>query len=338
MIGFQGFRACIRFVMAVSVLLLFFPVQPAGAADESVARKLIDSNCSHCHRFEGKATSRFELKAPDLMWAGVKFQRPWLIRWLMGKEDPVYQKNYRWDISQTPVDHPDLTREQAEAMADYFERHLQDPRVKKDAIDLSRFTELQAQLGRELFKEHSCTGCHQILDGDEKVGGPQSVAFFNSGKRLNKDWIYRFNSNPPDFVPHSGEFVADVSELGLYYITGFLATAGNPDFEFYEPWKSDYFKNASAERGAVLYRQYCAQCHGAQGKGDGPAASGLDPKPAVHAELPLNVYPEDYLYNVVYYGGRSVGKSPYMPYWGLTLGDQGVADVIAYLRQTFKGN
>ncbi|MGP0565978.1 MULTISPECIES: c-type cytochrome [unclassified Nitrospina] len=332
------FRICFRLAISAFLLLLFLPAPPASAADESVARNLIDHSCSNCHRFEGEAKSRFELRAPDLMWAGVKFQRPWLVRWLMGQEDNVYQKNYRWDISQTPVNHPALTKEQAVAMADYFEKHLQDPRVKKDAIDLSQFTELHAQFGRELFKKHSCTGCHQIMEDDEKLGGPQSASFFNPGKRLNKDWIYRFNSNPPDFVPHSGEFVADVSGLGLYYITGFLATEGDSDFQFYEPWKSEHFQNASAERGATIYKEYCAQCHGAEGKGDGPAASGLDPKPAVHSELPLNVYPEDYLYNVIYYGGKSVGKSPYMPYWGLTLGDQGVADVIAYLRETFKGN
>jgi mono/diheme cytochrome c family protein len=47
--------------------------------------------------------------------------------------------------------------------------------------------------------------------------------------------------------------------------------------------------------------------------------------------------PMEYLYNVVNHGGRSVGKSTSMPYWGLTIGQQGVADVIAYLKITFKG-
>jgi mono/diheme cytochrome c family protein len=32
-----------------------------------------------------------------------------------------------------------------------------------------------------------------------------------------------------------------------------------------------------------------------------------------------------------------MGKSPNMPYWGLTIGQQGVADVMAYLKVTFKG-
>ena len=147
---------------------------------------------------------------------------------------------------------------------------------------------------------------------------------------MNKDWILRFNSNPPDFVPHSGEFVADVSALGLHYVTGFIATEGDHSFKFYEPWKSEYFKDASSKRGKVIYKEYCAQCHGAKGEGDGPAASGLKPKPAVHAKMAMAQFPMDYLYNVVYYGGKAVGKSHYMPYWGLTVGEQGVADVIGH--------
>jgi mono/diheme cytochrome c family protein len=87
----------------------------------------------------------------------------------------------------------------------------------------------------------------------------------------------------------------------------------------------------------VIYKEYCAQCHGVTGKGDGPAAAGLEPKPAVHANIPFEKLPVDYLYNVIYYGGRAVGKSPTMPYWGLTIGRQGVADVMAYLTATFKG-
>jgi mono/diheme cytochrome c family protein len=256
---------------------------------------------------------------------------------LTGKEPNLYQKGYRWDKEGKAQPHVILSEEGANTVADYFEKHLMDPRVKKDAIDLSHFTELQASFGRQLFIEHSCTGCHQIMDNGKPMGGPQSATFFNSGKRLNKDWILRFNSNPPDFVPHSGEFVADVSELGLHYITGYLATVGDESFKFYEPWKSEAFMNADASRGKVIYKEYCSQCHGAKGEGDGPAASGLEPKPAIHAKMAMDQFPMDYLYNVVYYGGKAVGKSHYMPYWGLTIGEQGVADVIAHMRQAFKG-
>jgi mono/diheme cytochrome c family protein len=36
---------------------------------------------------------------------------------------------------------------------------------------------------------------------------------------------------------------------------------------------------SAVELGGKLYTQYCASCHGADGKGNGPAAAKLDPKP-----------------------------------------------------------
>ena len=332
-IGLKGYLA--GFLLTA----LFFALPALASANpDNLGEQLIKDQCSTCHKFTGTPESRFNLKGPDLMWGGSKFKRPWLIDWLTGKEPNIYEKGYRWDIERKAQPHVILSDEGANAVANYFEKHLLDSSVKKDVIDLSHFTELQATFGKQLFIDHSCSGCHQIMDDGKKLGGPQSATFFNPGKRLNKDWILRFNSMPPDFVPHSGEFVADVSELGLHYVTGFLATEGDDDFKFYEPWKSQHFSNADPNRGRTIYKEYCSQCHGTEGNGDGPAASGLEPKPAIHAKMAMDQFPLDYLYNVVYYGGKAVGKSPYMPYWGLTIGEQGVADVIVFMQEEFKGN
>ena len=61
-------------------------------SDEHRAKELIQQACVHCHRLEGKPDSRFNLRAPDLIWAGSKYQRLWLVRWLTGKEAPLYAK------------------------------------------------------------------------------------------------------------------------------------------------------------------------------------------------------------------------------------------------------
>ncbi|MGV7222198.1 MAG: c-type cytochrome [Nitrospinales bacterium] len=230
-----------------------------------------------------------------------------------------------------------MSKKEAEAIADYFKKKLIDSRVKPNALDLAGFTEMEASLGKKIFKNHSCIACHQIKEDGKALGGSQSTSFHYAGNRLNVDWVYRFNLDPPDFVPHSGEFVADVSELGLRYVTGYIMTLGVDGFKFYEPWKDEIFKNASAKRGGQFYKEYCAQCHGFSGKGDGPAAMDLKPKPAIHAQMAINIEPVDYLYNVIYYGGKEVGKSSLMPYWGLTLKPQGVADVITYMKKTFTG-
>lgn len=318
------------------VLIVSFP-GINFAATENLGERLVKEQCSTCHKFKGKPESKFNLKAPDLMWGGVKYQRDWLLRWLTGKEPNLYPNGYRWDLSRKAQPHVVLSKEGAEAVADYFEKNLLDPRVKKNAIDLSRFSEKEAEFGAEIYNRFSCIGCHQLKEDGQLIGGAISADLFDSGNRYNVDWLHRFALNPQDFTPHSGEYLADLSELGVRYIVGYLMTLGVKDYKFYEPWKSEYFQNADASRGKPIYKEYCSQCHGPKGEGDGPGAGGLAPKPAVHAKMALSEFPEDYLYNVVYYGGKSVGKSSGMPDWGLTIPSQGIADLIAYLRATFKG-
>jgi high-affinity iron transporter len=88
------------------------------------------------------------------------------------------------------------------------------------------------------------------------------------------------------------------------------------------------------EAGKALYQQYCATCHGASGHGDGPVAATLNPRPANHADHVFMAGLTDaHLYQVIAKGGASVGKSPMMAPWGGVINDQGIRDLIAYLRQ-----
>ena len=317
---------------------LVFPAPDAWAVDEKAAARIVKTQCAGCHKFAGQPESKFKLKAPDLMWAGNKYQRPWLIRWLRGDEENLYPNGYRWDQSGGAFRHMTLSGTEAAGVADYLEKHYVDPRVKKQAIDLSQFSERESQFGAEIFKQFSCLGCHQIREDGKKTGGPISVTLYDAGNRYNVDWLYRFALNPQDFTPHSGEYLADLTGRGVRHLIGYLMTLGVKNYKFYEPWESGDFKNAQAQRGQEVYKVYCSQCHGAKGEGDGPGAPGLEPKPAVHAKMNLHDLPQDYLYNVIFYGGKSVGKSPMMPDWGLTLSSRQLADVNAYLRATFKGS
>lgn len=320
-----------------TIVLLLGGGPSLWAADEQQAEMMVKNVCSTCHKFQGEPESRFNLKAPDLMWGGSKYQHQWLVDFLMGKEKMLYSKSYRWDQGWEPDVHIKLPEDQAEAIASYLEKNYVDPRVTVGAFDITKVTKKDVKDGAFIYKEHACIGCHTIEENGQLVGGLQSADLSESGKRYNHDWLFRFGINPQDFTPHSGEFLADATEPQLRSVIGYLMTLGVPDFKFYEPWKSPEFDTASVDRGTVLYKEYCSQCHGATGKGDGPAAEGLSPKPAVHANMAFDKLPMEYLYNVIYHGGRSVGKSPSMPYWGLTIGQQGVADVIAYLKATFKG-
>ena len=241
------------------------------AGGEQEGEKLVKNLCSTCHRFTGEPESRFNLKAPDLMWGGSKYQRQWLIDWLTGNEPMLYVKGYRWDLSQEPDTHIAVSPKEAEAIADYFKKEFIDPRVTVGAFDVSKVTKKDVKDGAFIYKEHACIGCHTIKENGALVGGPQSVDLSESGRRYDKDWLFRFGINPQDFTPHSGEFLADATEPQLRSVIGYLMTLGVPDFKLYEPWTSPEFSTASVDRGKVLYKEYCSQCHGATGQGDGPA-------------------------------------------------------------------
>ena len=45
----------------------------------------------------------------------------------------------------------------------------------------------------------------------------------------------------------------------------------------------------SPEAQKIVYRRYCASCHGLEGRGDGPAAAALSPPPADLTRLGYNL-------------------------------------------------
>lgn len=90
----------------------------------------------------------------------------------------------------------------------------------------------------------------------------------------------------------------------------------------------------NASKGRELYVVYCATCHGPSGKGDGPAAAGLQPPPADHTNAAyIGTLSDAHVYTVIAKGAAAVGKSPLMVPWGAVLSDPQIRDVLAYIRQ-----
>lgn len=88
-----------------------------------------------------------------------------------------------------------------------------------------------------------------------------------------------------------------------------------------------------ARAGKEKYLTLCASCHGTSGKGDGPVAERLSPKPRDHTDgRYMNTLTDQYLFNVIKQGGKAVGLSELMPPWGRVLNDKEVQDLVAYVR------
>ncbi len=88
----------------------------------------------------------------------------------------------------------------------------------------------------------------------------------------------------------------------------------------------------TAQRGAAVYQQNCASCHGATGMGDGPAARELSPHPANLARLsrmPMVEW-DPFMYWTVAEGGAPLGTA--MPPFKDVLSMDDIWSAIAYIQ------
>ncbi|MBV9996344.1 MAG: c-type cytochrome [Caulobacteraceae bacterium] len=89
---------------------------------------------------------------------------------------------------------------------------------------------------------------------------------------------------------------------------------------------------ATLSRGAAVYAQNCAGCHGEKGHGDGPAAAGLTPRPADLAwvsAMPMGQW-DAFMYWTVAEGGGALGTA--MPSFKASLPKRDIWSVIAYVQ------
>ena len=105
-----------------------------------------------------------------------------------------------------------------------------------------------------------------------------------------------------------------------------------PEFARFQriPFRSDATRLTSGQQ---IYDQNCTTCHGSAGKGDGPAAANLNPKPydlTVH--VPLHTDGE-----LHWWVSQGISGTA-MPVWSKTQSEDQLWEVTAFLRRDFGGN
>lgn len=68
---------------------------------------------------------------------------------------------------------------------------------------------------------------------------------------------------------------------------------------------------ASVNIGKTLYKTYCSPCHGDKGKGDGPAAASLNPKPADHTSEMVQAESDGTLFYKISEGHAHTAMPPF---------------------------
>lgn len=83
--------------------------------------------------------------------------------------------------------------------------------------------------------------------------------------------------------------------------------------------------------GKTLFENTCASCHGASGRGDGPAAKGLDPAPAdLTVAVNTPIASDAFLDWTISEGGVPVGSV--MPPFKTALSQDDIWKIVLYLR------
>jgi mono/diheme cytochrome c family protein len=91
---------------------------------------------------------------------------------------------------------------------------------------------------------------------------------------------------------------------------------------------------ADLGRGKELYATHCESCHGADGKGGGPAAAGLNPPPADFTDaFHARYYSDAGRVRIIEKGSPGTAMAAFEG----TLDDAQIVDVYAYVR-TFRGD
>jgi Tol biopolymer transport system component/mono/diheme cytochrome c family protein len=98
------------------------------------------------------------------------------------------------------------------------------------------------------------------------------------------------------------------------------------------PLQSDPQTIASGQR---LYAANCVPCHGQDGRGDGPSATGLNPRPADFVQhMPPGLHTDGQVFLWIKEGYPGQGT---MPAWGERLNDEQIWQLVTYLRTLGQG-
>lgn len=192
-----------------------------GTGDEG--KKIFGAKkCGDCHATSGPSKIASvedwgKKKGPDLWYAGSKFQKEWLEKWL---KSPMPIRGVKWNTIEVGADkHPTLSDKEADEVAEYL-MDLKD----KDVAAGSAPAEVKKAMAKILFeKKNACYSCHQVKGtGGKILGGLSGPTLIEAKHRLNPDWVLAFLKNPAKYEPkgrmpdfsHLNE--ADIATLAGY--------------------------------------------------------------------------------------------------------------------------
>ncbi|MFQ5432970.1 MAG: c-type cytochrome, partial [Nitrospinota bacterium] len=193
------------------------------------------NKCGSCHKMKGPAVTTIaevmKRKAPDLFYAGSKFNKDWLVGFLqkptkIRPAGTVYRNNIKPDgdkdlIVEPPKCASKLSAGDAGAVADYL-MTLKDSSMKTGVFKKGKFSKARAKI--LMFKKAACNACHTF---PKKGGGVSCPTFEGIGARLNPDWMYSFIKDPKHWDPKIWMAKGEYDEKSMQLMVNYLASFGH---------------------------------------------------------------------------------------------------------------
>ncbi len=201
-------------IILFSVLVLFFSLNVANsAANNTIAgEKILGKQCQGCHDLTGPAAQTVQelwmRKGPDLFYAGSKYKREWLVKWLE-KPSRIRPAGYNYalhivsgkkrdmvDVKSLSV-HPSLSQFDAVSVTD----KLMSLKAPESLVAVGEFKggSISLSFGEMIFdKFNGCMACHEI---EPNFGGLSGPEMYTAAKRLQADYMVSFIRSPKAWNP-----------------------------------------------------------------------------------------------------------------------------------------
>ena len=163
--------------------------------------------CTSCHRFSSGEPIESH-KAPDLYYAGSKFQKPWLEKFLQNPvvirqagtiTDPGFLKG----VPSLAQPHPSLPQEEGlkKKMTEFLMSQTL-PGLATGQVDDTPLTKGDRARTKILFeRNYGCIACHKGINlAGQPRGGISGPSLANAGNRLKADWVFNWLKTPGKFL------------------------------------------------------------------------------------------------------------------------------------------
>ncbi len=188
-------------ILAVGAALVMASMPSAWADATAGKTAFAGKGCGDCHYTDGPAKEKtiddqLAKKGPELWYAGSKFQKDWLGKWLQDPK-PIRHLKFNSLTEKNAGDHPKLAGADAANVTDFLMS------LTSDAVKAGVIKPKKNLKGKQIFiKKMPCSGCHQSPGRRGKVsGGLSGPSLVGAGERLNPDWIYAYLTTPNVFKP-----------------------------------------------------------------------------------------------------------------------------------------